>query len=79
MKTMKIGTKAQADKVLVESLLKPVNGRALNRMKYSNGKYAPGSYIGREVEVYDDVYALYQSKGCDDVGPYVHIMCITEA
>ena len=78
MKTLSITTKAKADKILVESLFKPVNGRTLNRMKYSGGKYKPGSYIGREVEVSDNVHALYQSKGRDADGPYVRIMCITE-
>ena len=78
MKTLKVISKAKADQILVNSLFEPVNGKTLNRMRYSSGKYAPGSYIGREIEVSDDVHALYQSKGRDADGPYVRIMCITE-
>jgi hypothetical protein len=38
MKTLKIGTKTQANKILLDSLFNPVNGKTLNRMKYCNGK-----------------------------------------
>lgn len=79
MKKLTIGTKAQADRVLVESLFKPVNGKTLNVSKYCTGKYkAETSFIGREVEVYDGVHALYMTRGKDKDGPYQTIMCICE-
>jgi len=78
MKTLKIGTKTQANKILLDSLFNPVNGKTLNRMKYCNGKYKPGSYIGRELEVSDGVHALFTESRKDSDGHYVRIMCITE-
>lgn len=79
---MKIGTKAQADRLIVASLFKPVNGHTLRSMKYSCGKYKADPdtpYIGRDVEVDDSVYALYTVRGRDSDGPYVRIMCVTHA
>jgi hypothetical protein len=78
MKTLKIGTKTQANKILLDSLFNPVNGKTLNRMKYCNGKYKPGSYIGREMEVGDNVHALFTESRKDSDGSYVRLMCITE-
>lgn len=79
MKQLTIGTKAQAERVLMESLFKPVNGRTLNRMKYSNGKYkADTNYVGLAVEVSDSVHALYVVKQRDSDGPYARLMCICE-
>jgi len=79
MKTLTIGTKAQADRVLVESLFKPVNGKTLNVSKYSGGKYDPKqSFVGRQIEVYDYVHALYMRRGKDKDGPYQTLMCICE-
>jgi len=75
---MTIISKAQADKILVNSLFQPVNGKTLSRMKYCNGKYKPGVYIGREIEcASDDVKAIYPQSGRDSEGAYVHLMCIT--
>jgi hypothetical protein len=78
MKKLKIGTKTQANKILLDSLFNPVNGKTLNRMKYCTGKYKPGSYIGRELEVSDGVHALFTESRKDSEGHYVRIMCITE-
>jgi len=78
MKKLKIGTKTQANKILLDSLFNPVNGKTLNRMKYCTGKYKPGSYIGRELEVSDEVHALFTESRKDSNGHYVRIMCITE-
>lgn len=79
MKTLTIGTKAQADKVLVNSLFQPVNGKTLNVSKYDGGKYkANTSFIGRAVEVSDDVHALYMVKRKDSDGAYQQIMCVCE-
>ena len=79
MRQLTIGTKTQADKILVDSLFHPVNGRTLSVMKYSAGKYrAESSYIGRVVEVSDDVHALYVVKGRDSDGAFVRVMCVTE-
>ena len=79
MKKIRIGTKAQADKVLVASLFKPVDGKTLNDMKYDGGKYKSNPdvpYIGREVEVSDNIHALYAVRRKDAEGPYVQIRCI---
>jgi len=78
MKTLRIGTKTQANKILLDSLFNPVNGKTLNKMKYCNGKYKPDSYIGREMEVGDNVHALFTESRKDSDGPYVSLMCITE-
>ncbi len=79
MKKLTIGTKAQADKVLVNSLFQPVSGRTLNTMKYDGGKYKPDqSYVGREVEVSDTVHALYVVKRRDSDGAYAQVMCVCE-
>jgi hypothetical protein len=78
MKTLKIGTKTQADKILLDSLFNPVNGKTLNKTKYCNGKYKPGSFIGREIEVGDNVHALFTESRKDSDGPYVRLMCVAE-
>ena len=60
MKKLTIGTKRQADKVMVNSLFTPVNGRTLSVIKYCSGQLRARPetpYIGREVEVNDDIYA----------------------
>ena len=80
MKKLTIGTKRQADKVMMNSLFTPVNGRTLSVMKYDSGKYRitpDAPYIGREVEVSDDCHALYTVTKRDADGPYVQIMCVT--
>ena len=78
MVTMKIGTKAQADKVLVESLFKPVNGKTLRRFAFCTGHYKPGSYVGKEVTAdADSVYALWVERRRDNDGPYVTLRCLT--
>lgn len=79
MKKLTIGTKRQADDVLVNSLFKPVNGKTLSVMKYDGGKYKAGtSFIGRVVETSDDVHALYVVQRRDAHGAYQQIMCVTE-
>ncbi len=80
MKKLQIGRRAQAEKVLVDSLFKPVSGRTLTTMKYDGGKYRAGAHlIGKEVEVSDDVFALYPVKRHDSYGPYTQIMCVCSA
>lgn len=78
MKTLKIGTKSQADKLVVESLFKPVNGKTLSVGRFDMGKYKPGSYVGREITTCpDDVYAIYAASGRDSDGHYVKLMCVS--
>jgi len=78
-KTMKFVSIATANKILVNSLFNPVNGKSLVRMKYETAKYKPRSFkVGMEVEVLDDVHAIYASNGRDQDGAYQRIMCITE-
>jgi hypothetical protein len=74
-KLIKIGTKSQADSVLVESLFKA--GETLQTMRFDMGKYkAYVSLIGREVQCSDDVYAIYQVSRRDGDGPYRALMCV---
>lgn len=78
MKTLKIGTKSQADKLLVASLFTPINGKTLNVGRYDMGKYKPGSYVGRELtNCPDDVLAVYAASGRDSDGAYVKLMCVS--
>ena len=75
MQTLKVGTKSQADSVLVNSLFKA--GRTLQTMRLDMGKYrADVSLIGREVQCSDDVYAVYQVSRRDGDGPYRALMCV---
>ena len=77
MKTLKIVTKSQADKILVNSLFAPVNGKTLNRGRYDSGKYAVKDFIGREVNnAPDSVFAIYPVKRKDSHGAYVALYCI---
>jgi len=80
MKTIVIGTKAQADKIIVESLFKPVNGHTLRAMRYDMGKYKAKPdmpYVGSMLNVADDIYAMYVARGKDSDGPYCKMMCVT--
>jgi hypothetical protein len=75
MKTIQVGTKSQADSVLVDSLFKA--GGTLQTMRFDMGKYkADVSLIGREVQCSDDVYAVYQVSRRDTDGPYRALMCV---
>ncbi len=76
MKKLEIGTKAQADKVLTESLFKPVNGRTLRRMRYDMGKYA-NAMRGKQIEVSDEVAALWSERRKDAHGPYWAVFCLS--
>ena len=75
MKTLKVGTKSQADGILIDSLFKA--GGTLQAMRLDMGKYkADVSLIGREVQCSDDVHAIYQVSKRDSDGPYRALMCI---
>ena len=79
---MKIVSKSQADKILVESLFRP--GGTLNVEKFDNGKYkwygSAKHYIGKDVPDLKNVkiYAVYVERRQDASGPYAQLMCITE-
>jgi len=75
MKTIKVGTKSQADSVLVNSLFRA--GGTLQSMRFDMGKYkADVSLIGREVQCSDDVHAIYQVSRRNADGPYRALMCV---
>ena len=79
MKTLTIGTKSQASKILVNSLF--VGGGTLNDGVYCAGKYKCNPdlpYLGRQVSTSDDVMALYTVSKSDSHGRYVQIRCITK-
>lgn len=77
-KTIQITTKTQADKMLLNSLFQPVNGRTLSVCKLDRGKYKPQSFVGRDVEVDARVHAVYMVRRKDSDGPYMQAMCVTE-
>ncbi|HEP8974297.1 TPA: hypothetical protein VDU83_006726 [Pseudomonas aeruginosa] len=76
--TLVIGSKAQADKVLVESLFKPVNGQTLKRERYDMGKYAH-NLKGKTVEVIGGTVALWMERRKDSHGPYWALFCLSAA
>lgn len=71
-----MGTRAQADKALTDSLFKPVNGKTLTRMRYDMGKYS-NNLKGRTFDVLDNVVAIWTEKRKDSDGPYWAIFCLT--
>jgi len=79
---MLIVSKKEADKTLVNSLFKPVNGHTLNVSKFDNGKYEwtgkAKDYIGKEVIDIPGVYAVYPERRKDKDGSYCQLMCISE-
>ena len=79
MKNLKVTTKYRASKIQAESLVTPVNGGALSQAKYSGGNMCkPGSFpIGREIEVPDNIYAVWAESRRDSHGPYVSLCCLT--
>ena len=76
MKTLTVGTKSQADKVLVNSLFAPVNGSTLNKEKLCTGKYQ-ASIKGRALEVSDHIHAVWAEKRRDSDGEYFALLCLT--
>ena len=79
MKTLYIVSKSKADKILINSLFMPVNGKTLNRMKYCNAKFKVNAFpVGRQIEAHDGVHAIYATKGKDSDGEYSRLMCICE-
>lgn len=77
MKLIKIGTKAEANRTLVESLFSPVNGRTLRKERFDSGKYkADGAYVGREVEAPERVHAIWAEKRKDSDGAYACLFCL---
>jgi len=77
MKQINITSKASAKNILLDSLFKPVNGHTLTDMKLDNGKYKPEScFIGRWLEVPDDVYAVYKVIRSDSDGKYAQLRCV---
>ena len=74
-KTLKLTSKRKADKMLVDSLFSP--GGTLTRFKYCTGKYKPGKFpVGREMEVSDDIQAIWAERRRDENGPYVALYCL---
>lgn len=75
-KTLVIGTKVNAEKLMVESLFRPINGQTLKRARYDMGKYAH-SHIGKTVEVIDGTVALWTERRKDSHGPYWALFCLS--
>ena len=71
MKQITIGTKTQGNRILVESLFKPVNGKTLNACRHDKGKYKmDGSFVGRVIETSERCFALWMETRRDADGPY---------
>lgn len=75
-RSLEIGTKANAEKLMVESLFRPINGQTLKRARYDMGKYAH-SHIGKKVEVIDGTVALWTERRKDSHGPYWALFCLS--
>lgn len=79
MKTIQIVSKASANKILVNSLFNPVNGKTLNKMRWCTGKYKPGSFpVGKNVDVAETTHAVWSESRSDSDGPYTALFCICE-
>ena len=77
MKTIQITTKSQASSMQVESLFVPVNGRTLSKTKYCGGKYKLGAFPkGREIEVSENVHAVWSESRKDSDGSYSALYCL---
>jgi hypothetical protein len=77
MRKMKIISKRQADKMIIDSLF--CGGQTLSSGRYDMGKYSPGKYVGKEVEIPDnfvDIIALYPVPAKDRNGAYVKIYSV---
>lgn len=76
---MKIIKKTTADKLALESLFKPINGRSLKVERFDSGKYAtPASaFVGKEVVELEGVHAVYPVRKQDKNGAYVALYCLT--
>ena len=79
---MKIITKSAANKVLVNSLFEPINGKTLSVSKFDSGKYEwkgnAKAYLGKEVPTLRGVHAVYVERRTDRNGAYAQIMCVSE-
>ena len=76
MKLLKIVTKAQANEEIVNNLLSPVNEKILTRQRYDYVQYdLKASFVGSEVEVRDEIMALWMEMRKDLYGPYQALFC----
>lgn len=73
-KTIEITTKKRAESALIDSLFKPINGHTLVKSKWCAGKYA-NSGKGREIEVTEDVQAVWGERRSDRDGAYYTLYC----
>lgn len=79
MKKLTIISKSAANKILVDSLFRPVNGQTLNKERYDMGKYkAEKSFIGRELNTSDNVVCIWQESRRDKDGPYKALYCLVQ-
>lgn len=71
MKVLKFMRKAEALRIA------DANPGAI-KYPYCTGKYkpVPARYLGEEVEVSDDVVAVYAEHRYDSFGPYTKLMCV---
>jgi hypothetical protein len=74
-KKLRLTSKRKADQMLVNSLFSP--GGTLTRFKYCTGKYKPEKFrVGREMEVGEDIQAIWAERRRDENGPYVVLYCL---
>jgi hypothetical protein len=74
-KTLKLTSKRKADQMLANSLFTP--GGTLTRFKYCTGKYKPEKFpVGKEMEVGNDIQAIWAERRRDEHGPHVVLYCL---
>ena len=79
MKILQITTKRRAKDQSLNTLFSGPR-TATRIMKYCTGKYkwlgSAAAYVGRELEVGDDVLAVWVERRADKHGPYAQMMCL---
>lgn len=76
MHKITITTKRKAMAQSIETLFTP-GGTATTVEKFDRGKYRVDmEYIGREVETYDSILAIWPERRKDKDGPYIQLMCV---
>jgi hypothetical protein len=74
-KTVTVISKRKANAMLVDSLFNA--GGTLTATKLCSGKYATGKFpVGREIEVSENIVAVWAENRKDSCGPYVSLYCL---
>ena len=76
MKKITVTTKRQADNAMLDTLFQGTR-TATRKERYDNGRYAgkAADYYGKDVDVLDDVAAIWPETRKDKDGSYVIFWC----